>query len=104
MLLMPTLSTCVVTQLLEGLFRPCVGISPSSRHGLGPWFMLEGSAWLCWHDAMSLLVCAFWQASCLLALPLSSLALFVQDVRGSRGKPHPQQCLPGQETEAEGPP
>lgn len=89
------------------LWRSSVGTCPSSRHGLGPWFVLEGGAQVSWDNAgeqMLLLVCAFSQASCLLALALSSLELFSQEVHGSREKPHPQQCLPKQEAEAEGPP
>lgn len=58
----------------------------------------------CWRTDALLGLRFFWQASYQMALPLSSLALFFQEVHGSRGKPHPQQCLPRQEAEAEGPP
>lgn len=45
-----------------GAVQVCVGTFPSSRHGLGPWFVLEGGAQLSWHSAeeqMPFLVCAF---------------------------------------------
>lgn len=98
---------CVDGQLFVGAMHTQCGGIPSSRHGLGPMFLLEGGARLSGHGAgeqMLLLVCAFWQESCPPGLLLSSLGLTPQKDHGNRSPSLPQQYLPKQKGEAEGPP
>lgn len=83
-----------------------MGASPSSRHGLGPMFLL-GGARLSGHGAgeqMLLLVGAFWQESCSPGLLLSSLGLSPKKTMVAGTPPSPQQYLPKQKAEVEGPP